>query len=101
METPYRTPGELIEGLQARQPPARRHLQLLFGDAVERLMDELITRHRLDADRELLVLHALHLAETMLRFRPLSEFTGLSWSAFRASVLLQLARLALQPHGDR
>jgi serine phosphatase RsbU (regulator of sigma subunit) len=99
MESTYRTPHELVEGLHAGQPPARRQLHRLLEEPVARLMRELIDRHRLDADAELLVLHALHLAETTLRARPPKALATLSWPAFRAALLLQLARLAARPYG--
>jgi hypothetical protein len=99
MERRYDTPRELVEALQARGPGARAQLWQLLHEAVERMMAELVRRHQLDDDPRVLTLHALHTAETGLRARPASSFAGLGWNAFRASVLIQLARVVHQPHG--
>ena len=99
MESIYRTPHELVEDLHAGQPRARRHLHQLLADPVAQLMRELLDRHRLDADHDLLVLHALHLAETTLRLKPPAGLATLSWPALRAALLLRLARLTAQPFG--
>src|SRR5262249_12431825 len=66
-----------------------------------RLMAALKTRHHLQHRREQMTEHALHAAETFVRTRPPSEFTPLSVPAFRAALLLQVARQAAQPPGDR
>jgi serine phosphatase RsbU (regulator of sigma subunit) len=99
MEPRYRTPQELVEGLQGRGAGARAQMWQLLREPLERLMGELIARHELEEDRDLLTRHALHSAETTLRSRPASAFAGLSWRAFRSGVLLEMARLALHPHG--
>lgn len=95
----YPTPHALVEALHARQMRARRQLHQLLQAPMERLMEELIARHQLDTDRELLVLNALHLGEVILRVRPTTGFVGQSWSAFRASLLMELAKLAMEPFG--
>ncbi len=97
---PFPTPQALVEGLHARQPTARRQLQQLLQAPVDRLMGELIQTYQLKADRELLVQNALHLAEVMLRVRPLSHVANLSWEAFRAGLLINLAKLAIEPAGN-
>ncbi|MFO0842876.1 MAG: PP2C family protein-serine/threonine phosphatase [Gemmataceae bacterium] len=94
---PYPTPQSLVEALHARQGRARRQLQDLLREPVERLIGQLMARHGLDADRELLVQNALHLAEVLLRVRPASGLAGVSWGAFRGSLLLRLAQLAVEP----
>jgi hypothetical protein len=99
MEPRYRTPQELVEGLQGRGGGARAQMWQLLRDPLHHLMGELITRHGLDEDQDLLTRHALHSAETTLRSRPASGFAGMSWRAFRGSVLVEMARLALNPHG--
>jgi sulfur transfer complex TusBCD TusB component (DsrH family) len=99
MEPRYRTPEELVEGLHARGPGARAQTWQLLRAPLDRLIGELIARHGLDEDRDLLTTHALHSAETALRTRSASTFAGLSWGAFRSAVLVQMARLILQPHG--
>jgi hypothetical protein len=99
MEPVYHTPRELVEALHARAPAARTHLRGLVAPALGRLLGELCVRHGLEQDRELLTLHALHLAETWLRVRPLSSFDGMAWGAFRAAVLLHVAKQTAQPFG--
>jgi serine phosphatase RsbU (regulator of sigma subunit) len=99
MGSAFRTPQHLVEGLHDRQPDARLQLHELFLEPIQRLMGELIARHQLDADRDMLVTNALYLAETIIRLRAGSSFAELSWPAFRASLLLQLTRLVLQPYG--
>src|SRR5262249_16454229 len=51
-------------------------------------------------DHDLLLLYALHAAETYLRTRPRAALDGLSWPAVRGAVLLHLAKLATQPFGN-
>jgi hypothetical protein len=92
MAARYRTPQELVDGLQDRAPEARPLMWQLFREPFGRLLAELVSRHGLD--RELLTVHALHSAETLLRSRPAGAFAGLSWSAFRGAVLLEMARIA-------
>src|SRR5262245_32117678 len=99
MESTFSTPHDLVEGLHAGKPGARRRLHQLLAEPVGRLMRELIARHQLDADAELLALHALHLAETTLRVKPPAGLATLTWPALRATLLLQVARLAAQPFG--
>jgi hypothetical protein len=100
MEQRYATPGELVEALQTRGPGARAQLWHVLHEPVDRMMGELVRRHGLDEDRRILTLHALHLIETSLRVRPAASFAGLGWNAFRATVLLQLAKIVHQPHGQ-
>jgi serine phosphatase RsbU (regulator of sigma subunit) len=96
---PYPTPQALVEALHDRQGRARQHLHGLLREPVERLIGQLIARHGLDADRDLLTQNALHLAEVLLRVRPAAALAGVSWSAFRASLLLRLAQLAVEAPG--
>ncbi|HMF10951.1 MAG TPA: SpoIIE family protein phosphatase, partial [Gemmataceae bacterium] len=97
----YSTPQELIEALQQRGDGAREQLQEFLRGPLARLMEELRSRHRLRPNEEMLTRHALHAAETYLRTRPMQAFASMSWSAFRAAVLLHLAKLAAQPYGQR
>jgi serine phosphatase RsbU (regulator of sigma subunit) len=99
MKQRLRTPGELVEALQQRDESARGRLWEAVRAPLERLMGELIVRHRLEQDSDRLTLHALHLAETWIRTRPPREFDRLSWDAFRNAVLLHVARLSLSPFG--
>jgi hypothetical protein len=99
MEPRYGTPEELVEALQMSAPGARAQLWQVLGEAVDRLMGELIRRHALDDDHDTLTRHALHSAETSLRMRPASSFRDVGWTTFRATVLVQLARIVHQPHG--
>ncbi len=95
----YPTPQDLVEALQTRGPGARGQLWELFEGPVARLVDELVRRHDLGDDREVLTRHALHAIETALRMRLAGSFAGTTWNSFRAAVLLQLAKLLYQPHG--
>jgi hypothetical protein len=100
MGTQYATPGELVEGLQQRDEGARRRLHDWFSAPLARLLEQLVRRHRLPHAPERLLVHALHLAETFLRTRPDAEAGGLSWNAFRGMLLLQVARVIVQPFGQ-
>jgi serine phosphatase RsbU (regulator of sigma subunit) len=99
MDSRHATPRELVEALQHRADGARARLWEFLRAPVGRLMDELRSRHRLGQDRERLTTHALHAAETWLRTRPATSFTGMTWGAFRAAALLHLAKLAALPFG--
>jgi serine phosphatase RsbU (regulator of sigma subunit) len=101
MERRYSTPQELVDALQHRGPGARAQLWELLHHPMGRLLDGLIARYQLKQDRELLLQHALHAAETYLRTQPAGAFTSLTWDAFRAGALLQVARMAAQPFGRR
>ncbi len=100
MDQRYHTPQELVEGLHGRRPGARAQLWQLLREPLTHLMHKLISRHGLDEEGDLLTTHALHSAETGLRSRQPGAFAGVSWSAFRGSLLVQMARLATQPHGN-
>jgi len=99
MDATFNTPQNLVEGLQTRQAGARALLWRLLREPVERLMGELIQRTGLEQDRDLLTAHALHSAETALRAKPPAAFATATWNAFRASILLQIARIIAAPHG--
>ena len=75
---PYRTPQELVEGLHARQPRARKELFALLRGPIDRLLTGVLKRYGLHEEMGLVVLHGLHHAETHLRFRPTSAVAGLS-----------------------
>ncbi len=100
MDQRYRTPQELVEGLHGRRPGARALLWQLLREPLATLMHKLISQHGLDEEGDQLTTHALHSAETTLRSRPPGAFAGLSWSAFRGTLLVQMARLATQPHAS-
>jgi serine phosphatase RsbU (regulator of sigma subunit) len=97
----YATPRELVEALQQRGDGARLQLHEMLRPPLSRLMEELRTRYNLDRKGESLTHRALHAAETYLRTRPTENFASLTWPAFRAAVLLHVAKLASQPHGKR
>src|SRR5215813_5603315 len=99
MEPSYETPRELAEGLQARQPAARHALWKLLREPIVRLMRDLVARNGLDEDPDLFAVHALHAIETSIRAQPPSAFANLSWGAFRAAQLVQVARSSVMPHG--
>jgi hypothetical protein len=99
MKPSFPTPFDLVAALQRGGGGARERLHGELGEAVERLFDRVSARHGLRRDRDSLVLHALHAAETYLRTRPVAEFEGVGWEGFRAAVLLHLAKMASQPFG--
>lgn len=101
MKPRYRTPRELVEALQHREPAARGRLWEAVREPIGRLMGELIARHKLSQNPEQLTLYALHLAETWLRTRPAREFERHSWEAFRNAAVLHVARMALMPFGGQ
>ncbi len=101
MKTRWRTPRDLVDGLQQRTAGARGRLWEAVQDPLGRLMAEVIARRGIDQDPKRLALHALHLAETWLRTRPAREFDRLSWDAFRNAVVVHVARLSLSPFGGR
>src|SRR5947209_4164112 len=98
MKLRYPTPQALVEALQQGAAGAREQLWRGLRDSAAQLLGELARRHGvIGGDR--LTTHALHLVETFLRTRRPDEFVGVGWPAFRAAVLLQLARTAAQPYG--
>jgi len=101
MESRFATPGALVEALHNRVDGARARLWDLLRDPVRRLMEELKTRHHLEHKLDRMTEHALHAAETFVRTRPPGEFVPMSVPAFRAAVLLQVAKQVVQPFGDR
>lgn len=96
----YSTPRDLIEALQSHRAGAREQLHEMLRAPLARLMGELRSRHRLRHSGETLTRYSLHAAETYLRTRPARTFAAMDWPAFRASVLLHLAKLAVQPYGQ-
>jgi hypothetical protein len=99
MPEPLPTPYDLVNALQQRGAGARQRLWRELREPVERLLDRISARHGQRRDRELLTVHALHAAETHLRTRPAAEYRDVGWEAFRAGVLLHLAKMASQPFG--
>ncbi|MFQ3594187.1 MAG: PP2C family protein-serine/threonine phosphatase [Gemmataceae bacterium] len=99
MTSTFATPQTLVEALQVRDPAARTQLWQLLREPLTRLIEQLIQRHQLPEDRTVLTLNALHAAETALRAQPSHSFANRSWPAFRATLLVQLARLVSIPHG--
>jgi serine phosphatase RsbU (regulator of sigma subunit) len=97
----YSTPQDLVEALQQRGEGARAQLQDMLRAPLTRLMEDLRGRYRLSRKGESLTHHALHAVETYLRTRSLEPFASMSWPAFRAAVLMHLAKLASQPYGQR
>jgi serine phosphatase RsbU (regulator of sigma subunit) len=101
LETRYRTPRDLVEALHNSAPGARAQLWERVREPVARLLDGLIAQHQLKHGRDRLVLHALHAAETYLRTRPVGEFAGMETAAFRATVLMQVAKMLYHPFGGQ
>jgi serine phosphatase RsbU (regulator of sigma subunit) len=99
MESRPTTPAELVDALQQQGNGVRRQLWQQLEPPLRRLMNQLATRHHLGGDRQRLVTNALHAAETWLRTRPTGAFAGMTWGAFRAAVLLHVAKVAAQPFG--
>jgi serine phosphatase RsbU (regulator of sigma subunit) len=96
----YSTPRHLVEALQQRGDGARAQLHDMLHAPLTRLMEELRSRFRLQHKSEILTRNALHAAETYIRTLPQASFATLAWPAFRAAVLLHIAKLASQPHGQ-
>jgi hypothetical protein len=101
MASRYTNPRELVEALHRHDEGARPALHAWVGAPIARLMDEILARQRLPHGRERLINHALHSAETFLRTRPARDFAAMNWAAFRAAVLLHVAKQAAQPFGGR
>jgi serine phosphatase RsbU (regulator of sigma subunit) len=101
LEPRYRTPHDLVEALQSSAPGARAQLWDWVEKPLARLLDGLIAKHQLKHGRDRMVLHALHATETYLRTRPLQQFSGINPSAFRATLLLELAKLLYHPFGRK
>lgn len=99
MEARYSTPQELVEALQHRADGARSQLAGLLREPLARLMREFVARQGMPRADERLTLYALHLAETYLRTQPVDRFQGMSWTAFRGAVLMQVAKMAFHPLG--
>jgi hypothetical protein len=76
MAPPYPTPKHLVEALHHRSGEARKELWERLRGPIGRLMGELIVRHGLSHDREMLTRHGLHAVETYLRTRQPAEFEG-------------------------
>lgn len=93
----YPTPRELVEGLQQRGDGARAQLHELLYVPIDRLMEAMRGRYRLPHKQDTLTRNALHAAETYLRTHPVSFFASMDWPAFRAAILLHIAKLASQP----
>src|SRR5262245_2143446 len=101
MESRFVTPSALVEGLHNRRDGARARFWEWLREPVRRLMGELKARHRLEHRLERLTEHALHAAETFVRTRSGAEFATMSVAAFRAAVLLHVAKQVAQPFGAR
>lgn len=97
----YPTPSELVEALQQRGDGARPQLHEMLYAPIDRLMEAMRGRYHLQNKQETLTRNALHAAETYLRTRPVSVFASMEWPAFRAAVLLHIAKLASQPPGQQ
>lgn len=95
----FRTPAELVQGLQQRESEARARLRREVREPLAQLLDRLIQSYQLPYRRDELLTSALHTCETLLRTRPASEFARLSWPAFRATLLLQIAKFLTLPFG--
>ncbi len=101
MPAQYATPRELVQALNQRDDAARPQLWQWVREPIVRLLDEIRARQRLSHSRERLITHALHSAETFLRARPLQDFGPMTWSGFRAAVLLHVAKQLSQPFGGQ
>jgi Stage II sporulation protein E (SpoIIE) len=101
MESQFATPAALVEGLLGRADGARPRFQDWLRGPVRRLMEELKDRHRLEHTLDRMTEHALHAAEAFVRMRPAGSFEGMSVAAFRAAVLLHVAKQVAQPFGRR
>ena len=101
MASPFATPESLVVALHNRADGARAQLWEWLREPVRRLMEQLRARHGLGHSLDRLTQNALYAAETFVRTRPAGEFASMSVAAFRAFVLVQLAKQALDPFGGR
>jgi serine phosphatase RsbU (regulator of sigma subunit) len=101
MALPFSTPETLAEALHSRADGARSQLWEWLREPVRRLMEQLRNRHRIGHSLDRLTQNALYAAETFVRTRPASEFASMSVAAFRAVVLVQLAKQVMDPFGGR
>ena len=101
MVSQFATPGALVEALHNRVDGARVRLWEWLREPVRRLMEQLRNRHHLPHSLDRLTQNALHAAETFVRTRPAGEFASASVAAFRAAVLLQVAKQTTEPFGGR
>jgi hypothetical protein len=99
MTQSFATPRELVQGLQNRDPMARQQFWQLLREPTEKLINQLIQQNNLPGNSKYLSTNALHAAETFLRSQPEEQHRGATWPAFRAMLLVQLARLLRIPHG--
>lgn len=99
MASRFPSPLALVEALHHRDEAARRQLHEWIATPISRLVQDLHDRHNLPHKLERLTTHALHAAETYLRMRPAQDFARMSEPAFRAAVLLHVARQIVQPFG--
>src|SRR5215472_9507728 len=95
------TPGALVEALHNRADGARAQLWEWLRQPVRRLMEQLRNRYQLAHSLDRMTQNALYAAETFVRTRPAEEFAPMSVAAFRAAVLVELAKQAMQPFGGR
>ena len=101
MVSQFATPGALVEALHNRVDGARVRLWEWLREPVRRLMEQLRNRHHLPHSLDRLTQNALHAAETFVRTRPPGAFAATSVAAFRAAVLLQVAKQTTEPFGGR
>lgn len=99
MASRFPTPLALVQALHNREDAARRQFRDWLAPPIQRLVHDLAARHQLPHRLDRLTSHALHAAETYLRMRPAQDFARMSEPAFRAAVLLQVARQIVQPFG--
>src|SRR5262249_10174244 len=93
----YDSPKELVEALRSRVSSAYEQLRASIREPIAGLMHEVMAHQNLSYDSQIFIRYALHSAESHLRTRKPSEIDGMSWSAFRAVILLAVAKMALHP----
>ena len=89
----------LVDALHRGDGAARLQLRAWMHEPIRKLMGELCQRHNLSHNLDRLVRHALHAAETYLHTRPFQQFAPLSLLALRSTLLLYVAKQAVQPFG--
>jgi phosphoserine phosphatase RsbU/P len=99
MASRFATPEALVEALHNRDDRARAVLWDWVGEPIRRLMQELQIRHQWPDRIERLTRHALHAVETSLRTRSAGDFRSMGITAFRGTILFQVARQVVQPLG--
>jgi hypothetical protein len=90
-------PIDLVEGLHRADECARDQLRHLCLGSIERLVDRLMTRHRPNAERKVVIDRTLRWVEMYLRSRSAARFDGMNSRAFLALILASAYKMLTPP----